>query len=67
MVGDPFFAEEHPDYLLISNEVLPAHLDAGVRQAQIDQLMVENPRRFLGVSGRGAASPREVAESQIVS
>jgi phosphotriesterase-related protein len=48
MVGDPNFANENPDYLLISREVLPALLDAGVTQEQIDQMMVANPRRFFG-------------------
>jgi predicted metal-dependent phosphotriesterase family hydrolase len=47
MVGDPAFANEKPDYLLISNRVVPALLDAGVTQAQIDEMMVTNPRRFL--------------------
>jgi phosphotriesterase-related protein len=45
-VGNPFFASEKPDYLLISNQVLPALLDAGVTQEQIDQMMVGNPVRF---------------------
>ncbi|MGZ4180181.1 MAG: phosphotriesterase family protein [Solirubrobacteraceae bacterium] len=48
MVGDPFFADERPDYLLISNRVVPALLEAGVAQEQIDQMMVENPKRFFG-------------------
>jgi phosphotriesterase-related protein len=47
MVGDPAFANEKPDYLLISNQVVPALMDAGVTQAQIDEMMVANPRRFL--------------------
>ena len=47
-VGNPFFANEKPDYLLISNQVLPALLDAGVTQEQIDQMMVANPVRFFG-------------------
>ena len=46
-VGNPFFADEKPDYLLISNQVLPALRLEGVTQAQIDELMVVNPRRFL--------------------
>jgi phosphotriesterase-related protein len=46
MTGDPFFADERPDYLLISNRVVPALLGAGVTQEQIDQMMVENPKRF---------------------
>jgi phosphotriesterase-related protein len=47
MVGNPAFAGEKPDYLLISRRVLPALLEAGTSQRQIDQMMVENPRRFL--------------------
>ena len=54
MTGDPAFANEKPDYLLISNQVVPALLDAGVTQAQIDELMVANPRRFL--TGEDASS-----------
>jgi phosphotriesterase-related protein len=46
MVGDPAFANEKPDYLLISKQVIPALEAEGVTQAQIDQLMVDNPRRF---------------------
>ena len=49
-VGNPFFAEEKPDYLLISNRVLPALRQEGVTQAQIDEMMIENPRRFLTAS-----------------
>jgi len=48
MTGDPFFADERPDYLLISNRVVPALLDSGVTQEEIDQMMVENPKRFFG-------------------
>jgi len=48
MVGDPFFADEKPDYLLISTQVVPALLEGGATPAQIDQMMVENPRRFFG-------------------
>jgi phosphotriesterase-related protein len=54
MVGDPAFANEKPDYLLITNRVLPALRQEGVTQAQIDEMMVGNPRRFLA---RAAASP----------
>jgi phosphotriesterase-related protein len=46
MIGNPFFANEKPDYLHISRRVLPALLEAGVTQAQIDQMLVENPQRF---------------------
>jgi phosphotriesterase-related protein len=47
MVGDPAFADEKPDYLLITNQVLPALRQEGVTQAQIDEMMIANPRRFL--------------------
>jgi phosphotriesterase-related protein len=46
MVGDPAFAEERPDYLHISKTILPALLEAGVSQADIDQMTIANPRRF---------------------
>ena len=46
MVGNPFFADEHADYLHICTKVLPALLAAGVTQEQLDQMLVENPRRF---------------------
>jgi phosphotriesterase-related protein len=66
MVGDPVFADEKPDYLLISNHVLPALLRGGVTQGQIDELMIANPQRFL-TSGdsapvAGAASGATAAE-----
>jgi phosphotriesterase-related protein len=47
MVGDPAFADEEPDYLLITNQVLPALRREGVIQEQIDEMMIANPRRFL--------------------
>jgi phosphotriesterase-related protein len=46
MFENPYFADEHADYLHISTKILPALLDAGVTQAQIDQMLVENPQRF---------------------
>lgn len=48
MVGDPAFADENPDYLLISEQVIPRLLEAGVPREQIDQMMVANPARFFG-------------------
>jgi phosphotriesterase-related protein len=48
MIGDPFFANETSDYLLISDRVLPALLEAGVTQTQIDQMLIDNPKRFFG-------------------
>jgi phosphotriesterase-related protein len=47
MVGDPKFADEKPDYLLVSKTVVPELLEAGVTQEQIDLMLVGNPRRFL--------------------
>lgn len=46
MVGNPPFADEKPDYLHISRNIVPALLAAGVTQAQIDEMLVDNPRRF---------------------
>ena len=46
MVGNPWFADEHADYLHIWTKIVPALLAAGVTQAQIDEMLVENPRRF---------------------
>ena len=46
--GDEKFAGETPDYLLVSREVVPALLDAGVTQQQIDTMLIENPRRIFG-------------------
>ena len=47
MVGDPNFAGERPDYLHISSKVLAALREHGVTDAQIDELTIENPQRFL--------------------
>jgi phosphotriesterase-related protein len=46
MVGNPYFADEKPDYLHISKNVLPLLLEAGVTQEQIDEMLVANPQRF---------------------
>jgi phosphotriesterase-related protein len=46
MVGNPIFARERPDFLHISETILPRLLDAGVTREQIDTMMVENPVRF---------------------
>jgi phosphotriesterase-related protein len=47
MVGDPAFADEHADYLHIENEILPQLRERGVSDADIDRIMVDNPRRWL--------------------
>ncbi len=51
MVGDEKFANEKPDYLLISRSVLPALLERGVTQEQIDTMMIANPARFFSPVG----------------
>ncbi len=38
-------------YLHISRDVLPALREAGVTEAQIDQMLVDNPRRFFDKQG----------------
>jgi phosphotriesterase-related protein len=47
-VGDEKFAGEKPDYLLVSREVVPALLEAGITQDTIDTMMIENAVRYLG-------------------
>ena len=51
MVGNPFFVNERPDYLHISNNILPALRDAGVASTQIDEMLIENPRRYFSPGG----------------
>ena len=46
MQHNPPFADERPDYLRIHNELLPALRANGVEEQQIEQMLVENPRRF---------------------
>lgn len=46
MVDNPFFADETPDYLLISREILPALGENGVSREAITQMMEINPRTF---------------------
>jgi phosphotriesterase-related protein len=44
------------NYLHISHDVIPALLEAGVTQAQIDIMFIDNPRRhFEGAAQRFAA------------
>jgi len=47
MVANPFFAEEKPDYLHVPLRILPALAEHGVSQADIDQMMISNPARYL--------------------
>jgi phosphotriesterase-related protein len=46
MAHNPFFADEHPDLLRISDELLPALREGGVTQEQIDEMMIANPAQF---------------------
>jgi phosphotriesterase-related protein len=46
MLGNPYFAGEHADYLHLSTKIVPALLEAGVTEAQVDEMLVVNPRRF---------------------
>ncbi len=46
MFRNPPFADERPDYLHISAKIVPALLAAGVTQAQVDEMLTGNPRRF---------------------
>ena len=48
MAHNPPFAHERPDYLHITNKIVPALLENGVTQEQVDQMLVANPRRFFG-------------------
>ena len=54
MFQNPIFADERPDFLLISQTVLPALRKAGVTNQQIDQMMVQNPRRFFAMASPAA-------------
>ena len=73
-VGNPAFANEKPDYLLISNQVLPALLEAGVTQEQIDQIDGLEPGAVLrwrlgrrrGRSGRGTAGEQVIEHLAVV-
>jgi phosphotriesterase-related protein len=49
MVGDPMFAGEEADYLHLSNVILPQLRErrVSVSDADIDRIMVDNPRRWL--------------------
>ena len=54
MVGDPNFAEERPSYLHISSKILPVLLERGVTRQQIDELLVDNPRRIFASGPAGS-------------
>ena len=58
MLGQPFPAEmmermkESMDPRRFSTVIVPQMLDAGITQAQIDALLVDNPRRFFAQEER---------------
>lgn len=47
----PLASAPHWNYLHISNDVLPMLREAGVTEADIDQMLIDTPRRFLTHSG----------------
>jgi phosphotriesterase-related protein len=49
--GDAKFAGETSSYTLISEKILPALLEAGVTQEQIDTMMIANPVRYFSPAG----------------
>ncbi len=54
-IGDYAEAMPNHNYLHIHNDVLPALLEAGVSQADLDRMFIENPRRlFEGAANRFA-------------
>ena len=46
MFSNPYFVDEHADYLHISTKILPALLAAGATQEQLDQMLIGNVQRF---------------------
>jgi phosphotriesterase-related protein len=48
MVGNPIFANERPDYLHISQKILPVLRERGVTEEEIDTMLIENPRAYFG-------------------
>ncbi|HYZ81680.1 MAG TPA: hypothetical protein VE571_10445 [Solirubrobacteraceae bacterium] len=59
MAHNPRFADEKPDLLRIHAELLPALRENGVRQEQIDQMLVGNPRAFFGSAVADAGEARQ--------
>lgn len=55
IAGEEAFREQLPNwhYLHISQDVLPALRQAGVSDADLDRMLVDNPRRFLASVGAG--------------
>lgn len=55
-VADYHAAMPHHNYMHIHEDVIPALLDAGVSQADIDKMFIDNPRRYFeGTAQRFAA------------
>lgn len=48
-------------FLHVTDDVLPALRARGVTETQLDQMMIENPRRILGISGRSPANQRSAS------
>jgi phosphotriesterase-related protein len=51
---DPALAAAMPDwhYLHLHDDVLPALRERGVTEAQIDQMLVDNPRRYFETAAK---------------
>lgn len=49
----PLGAMPNWHYLHISRDVIPALLEAGVTQAQIDKMLIDNPRRYMATAALG--------------
>jgi phosphotriesterase-related protein len=55
-VEDYAKAMPHHNYLHIHNDVIPALLEAGVTQGQIDKMFIDNPRRHFEAAARRFAA-----------
>jgi phosphotriesterase-related protein len=51
MQHNPPFANETPNYMHIDREVLPKLRERGVTEEQLDEMFVENAKRFLAPAG----------------
>jgi phosphotriesterase-related protein len=56
MVANPFFADENPDYLHISRNIVPALLERGVDEHEIAQMLTDNPQRFFSGHSNGRST-----------
>jgi phosphotriesterase-related protein len=45
-------------FLHLTSDVVPALRERGVSDSQVDQMLIENPRRLFGIAGARRANPR---------